>query len=265
MDYMLYLGLGAVAGLLGGLFGMGGGAIIVPMLIFAFGMQGISPQVATHIAIATSLATIVMTSIPSIYTHAQKGAVRWDLVTWLTPGILFGSVLGGMIALALSGTNLQLLLGCFLVTVGVKMLISLPQDASNHRLGRSELVMAGGGIGGLSAIFGIGGGSLTIPFLRYFGIRMHHAVGTAAACGFFIALASTLLYSFSARDDGYLPEATLGYILIPAWLGIIATSVPCARIGALVAHRLNDRFLTNLFGGLLLAIGIRFIWLNLRQ
>ncbi len=135
----------------------------MPMLILAFGMQGISPQVATHIAVATSLATILMTSIPSIYTHAQKGAVRWDLVTWLTPGILFGSILGGMVALALSGTNLQLLLGCFLVTVGVKMLISLPQDASKHRLGRPELVMAGGGIGGLSAIFGIGGGSLTIP------------------------------------------------------------------------------------------------------
>ena len=263
MEYMLYLGLGAVAGLLGGLIGMGGGAIIVPMLIFAFGMQGVSPLVATHIAVATSLATVLMTSIPSIYTHAQKGAVRWDLVTWLTPGILIGSVLGGMVALALSGTNLQLLLGCFLATVGLKMLISLPQAASNHRLGRPELVLAGSGIGGMSAIFGIGGGSLTIPFLRYFGIRMHHAVGTSAACGFFIALASTLLYSFSTSDDGYLPEATLGYILIPAWLGIIATSVPCARIGALVAHRLNDRFLTHLFGGLLLAIGIRFIWLNL--
>jgi len=264
MDYILYLGLGAVAGLLGGLFGMGGGAIIVPMLIFAFGMQGISPQVATHIAVATSLATILMTSIPSIYTHAQKGAVRWDLVTWLTPGILFGSVLGGMVALALSAANLQLLLGCFLVAVGLKMLISLPQGASNYRLGRPELILSGGGIGGLSAIFGIGGGSLTVPFLGYFGIRIHHAVGTSAACGFFIALAATLLYSFSTSDDGHLPEATLGYIFIPAWLGIIATSVPCARLGALVAHRLNDRFLTHLFGGLLLAIGIRFIWLNLR-
>ena len=265
MDYMLYLGLGAVAGLLGGLFGMGGGAIIVPMLIFAFGMQGISPQVATHIAVATSLATIVLTSIPSIYTHTQKNAVRWDLVRWITPGIILGTLLGGLIALALSGTDLQLLLGCFLIVVGLQMLISLPQGQFRHQLRQPDLVLAGGGIGGLSAVFGIGGGSLTIPFLRYFGVGMHQAVGSSAACGFFIALFSTLLYSLSSSDTGHLPAATLGYIFIPAWLGIILTSVPFARIGALVAHRLNERLLSRLFGGLLIGVGTRFIWINLIQ
>ena len=263
MEYALYLGLGAMAGLVGGLFGLGGGVIIVPILVVAFEFQGVSHDVATHMAVSTSLATIIFTSIPSIYTHAQKGSVRWNLVTWLSPGIVLGALSGGMLALSLSGSSLQLLLGGFFILVALQMLFYAPQSGVEAEPASPLLFAGGGAIGGISALFGIGGGSLTIPFLRYFGVPMHHVVGTAAACGLPIALFSTLIYAGAEASSGNLPGSTLGYIFIPAWMGIVIASVPSARLGALLAHRLDERRLKRLFGCLLIAMGARLIWINL--
>ncbi|MDB3966693.1 sulfite exporter TauE/SafE family protein [Porticoccaceae bacterium] len=263
MDYTLYLCLGAIAGLLGGLFGIGGGVIIVPILIIAFDWQGVPQDVAAHMAVATSLATIVLTSIPSIYTHAQKGSVRWDLVAWISPGIILGTLGGGVFALSLSGVGLQLMLGAFFILVALQMLFYGPQAGVRGEPGKPLILIAGSGIGSISALFGIGGGSLTIPFLSYFGIPMHHVVGTAAASGLPIALSATLFYGSASSQSGNLPEASLGYIFIPAWLGIVVASVPSARLGALLAHRLDGRRLRQLFSCLLVAIGVRFIWINL--
>ena len=195
MEYILYLALGAMAGLVGDLFGLGGGVVIVPILIIAFELQGISHNVATHMAVSTSLASIIFTSIPSIYTHAKKGSVRWSLVTWISPGIVLGALGGGLFALSLTGSSLQLLLGGFFMLVALQMLFYKPQAASRAGPGQPLLLVGGSGIGGISSLFGIGGGSLTIPFLTYFGVPMHHAVGTAAACGLPIALFSTLIYA----------------------------------------------------------------------
>ena len=263
MEYALYLGLGAMAGLIGGLFGLGGGVIIVPILIIAFGLQAVPQDVATHMAVSTSLATIILTSLASIYTHAQKDSVRWDLVAWVSPGIILGATCGGMFALSLSGGSLQLLLGCFFILVALQMLFYAPRSGSRVEPGAPLLLAGGSGIGGISALFGIGGGSLTIPFLSYFGVPIHHAVGTSAACGLFIAIFSTLIYAGVETQGDNLPEATLGYIFIPAWLGIVIASTPSARIGALLAHRLDERPLKRLFSGLLIAMGARLIWINL--
>ena len=263
MEYTLYLGLGALAGVIGGLFGLGGGVIIVPILIIAFELQGLPHDIATHMAVSTSLATIIFTSIPSIYTHAQKGAVRWDLAQWISPGIVLGAMAGGLVALSLSGRSLQLLLGGFFTLVALQLLFYTPQASTRAEPNRSLLLAGGGGIGSISALFGIGGGSLSIPFLNYFGVPMHHVVGTAAACGLPIALFSTLIYAGAEPPPESLPAATLGYIFIPAWLGIVLASVPSARLGALLAHRLQERPLKCLFGGLMIIMGARLIWINL--
>jgi uncharacterized membrane protein YfcA len=263
MDYALYLGLGAIAGLVSGLFGVGGGVIIVPILIIAFELQGLPQAVATHMAVATSLATIFMTSIPSTYTHAQKGLVRWDLVTWISPSIIVGSLGGGLFALSLSGPSLQLLLGTFFILVSLQMLFYAPQVGARDEPSKPLILVSGTGIGGFSALFGIGGGSLTVPFLTYFGVRMHHVVGTAAACGIPIAIFATLIYSNTDSPLGYLPEETLGYIFIPAWLGIVIASMPCSRLGALLAHRLNEQRLKRFFAYLIMVVGVQFIWANL--
>ena len=263
MDYLLYLALGAVAGLISGLFGLGGGVVIVPILILAFGFQGMAPEISTHVAIGTSLATILVTSLSSIYTHHQKAAIRWDLVRVITPGILLGALLGGLVALSLRGSLLQLLFGAFLVIVALQMLFYKPATSEGSSPKPLLLGVAGTAIGGLSTLFGIGGGSLTTPFLTFNGIRVHHAVGSAAACGFPIALAATVVYASVAIPSVHLPAATLGYIFIPAWLGIVVTSTPCARLGALLAHRIDATLLQRLFGILLVLLGGRFMWLNL--
>lgn len=263
MDYLLYLGLGAVAGLISGLFGLGGGVVIVPILILSFELQGMAPEISTHVAIGTSLATILVTSLSSVYTHHQKQAIRWNLVKSITPGIVLGALLGGMLALSLNGPLLQLLFGGFLVAVALQMLVYKTVEQSSSVPRPLLLGIAGTAIGSLSTLFGIGGGSLTTPFLTFNGVKIHHAVGTAAACGFPIALAATLVYGSATISAAHLPESTLGYIFLPAWLGIVVISTPCARLGALLAHRTNARLLQKLFGIVLLLLGGRFVWLNL--
>ncbi len=262
MELLIYLILGAAAGVISGLFGLGGGVVIVPILILAFDMQGISQELATHLALGTSLATIAITSIPSIYTHYQRGAVRLDLVGWIGPGIILGAILGGLFAISLGAAWLQSLLGLFFILVALQLLFYQPAAANRNPPSQAGLVLAGTGIGSLSALFGIGGGTLTTPFLTYFGIRIHQAVGTAAACGFPIAFFSSLVYGSSDMGSAGLPDETLGLIFLPAWFGIIITSVPGARFGALLAHRLNEAKLRRLFAVLVLSVGVRYIWIN---
>jgi uncharacterized membrane protein YfcA len=263
MDYLLYLGLGAVAGLISGLFGLGGGVVIVTILILSFELQGMAPEISTHVAIGTSLATILVTSLSSIYTHHQKQAIRWDLVKSITPGIVLCALLGGFVALALKGTLLQLLFGGFLDVIALQMLFYKPVTGEGSSPAGLLLGLAGTAIGSLSTLFGIGGGSLTTPFLTFNGVKIHHAVGSAAACGFPIALAATVVYGSATIPAEHLPAATLGYIFLPAWLGIVVVSTPCARLGALLAHRTDAVLLQKLFGFLLLLLGGRFMWLNL--
>jgi uncharacterized membrane protein YfcA len=263
MDFLLYFGLGAVAGVVSGLFGLGGGVVIVPILILAFEVQGMAPEISTHVAIATSLATILLTSLSSIYTHHQQRSVRWDLVKYITPGIVLGALLGGALALSLRGTLLQLLFGAFLVIVALQMLFYKPIAGQGTPLKPFLLGVTGTVIGGLSTLFGIGGGSLTTPFLTLKGIRIHQAVGSAAACGFPIALTATVIFISAAIPSVHLPASTIGYIFVPAWLGIVVVSAPFARLGALLAHRANAALLQRLFGILMLILGSRFVWLNL--
>lgn len=263
MDYVFYLGLGAISGLISGLFGLGGGAIIVPLLIFAFATQGISSEIATHLAIGTSLATIVITSLSSIYTHHQKGAIRWDLVMRIVPGIILGSALGGLFAITLEGILLQLMFGGFMIFIGLQMIFYKVVSTQRPTPAAPLLAAAGAGIGGISALFGIGGGALTTPFLTHAGIRIHQAVGSAAACGLPIALVATLVYGSPNLTGEELPGPSLGYIFLPAWFGIVVTSTPFARIGALLAHRANEQILKQSFGWLMLALGMRFVWINI--
>jgi len=263
MEFLMYLALGAAAGTLSGLFGLGGGVIIVPILIFAFHLQGIDPSVATHLAIGTSLATIIVTSMFSIYTHHHNKAVNWSLVKGIIPGIVVGAIAGGLFALSLDGQFLQSLFGGFLIAVALQMLFYKPEPGPRRSLGVVGMGIAGTGIGGASAIFGIGGGSLTTPLLTFYGVPILQAVGTAAACGLPIAVFSTLVYGSSVNPDLQLPEGALGYIFLPAWLGIVIAGAPFARLGALLAHRLNAQLLKRSFGVFALLIGLRFLYINL--
>lgn len=257
--FAVYLLLGAFAGVLAGLFGIGGGLIIVPVLIFSFGLQGISTEVAAHLAVGTSLATIVFTSISSIRSHHQRGAVRWDIFRPMMVGIAVGAVLGAWTASLLSGAALELIIGVFVILVGLKMLLGVDPKESRPLPGKTGLGSAGGVIGWASAIFGIGGGTLTVPYLSWCSVRMQQAVATSAACGLPIAIAGALANIGTGWGQPALPDYSVGFIFVPALLGIVLTSVPFARVGAMLAHRLDARLLRRLFALLLLVVGARFL------
>ncbi|MBS8241966.1 sulfite exporter TauE/SafE family protein [Marinobacter lipolyticus] len=257
--FALYLALGAFAGTLAGLFGIGGGLVIVPVLIFSFGLQGISPDVAAHLAVGTSLATIVFTSLSSIRSHHLHGAVRWDIIRPMTLGIVIGALVGAWTASLLSGPALELVIGVFVILVAIKMILEVNPKPGRVVPGSVGLGAAGGGIGWASAIFGIGGGTLTVPYLSWCNVNMQQAVGTSAACGLPIALAGALGNVWTGWGHPQLPELTVGFIYLPALLGIILTSVVFARVGANLAHRLNARFLKRIFAVMLILVGIRFL------
>ncbi len=259
MLFGLYLGLGALAGTLAGLFGIGGGLVIVPVLIFSFGLQGVNPDVAAHLAVGTSLATIVFTSLSSVRSHHRKQGVRWDIFRPMTAGIVLGAILGAWTASLLSGPALELIIGVFVILVALKMLLDVNPGAGRAVPGTVGLAGAGAGIGWASAIFGIGGGTLTVPFLSWCNVRMQQAVGTSAACGLPIAIAGALTNIATGWRQPELPELSLGFIYLPALVGIVVTSVFFARFGADLAHRLDAQLLKRIFAVVLILVGIRFL------
>lgn len=259
MEFIIYLVLGACAGVLAGLFGVGGGMIIVPVLVYSFALQGFAPDVLTHMAVGTSLATIAFTSINSVRAHHKLGAVRWTFFVWLALGIVFGCVLGALTASSLSGPLLQKIIGVFAICVAIQMAFELKPRAALGEPGKPALTIAGGVIGWASTIFGIGGGSLTVPFLVWRSVPMQQAVATSAACGMPIAVAGALSFMVAGWGGLALPEWSLGYVYLPAMIGIAATSVFFAGFGARLAHRLSQRLLKRLFALLLVSVGINFL------
>lgn len=255
----LYLALGALAGTVAGLFGIGGGLLIVPVLMFSFGLQGMNPEIIPHLAVGTSLATIVFTSISSIRSHKRHGAVRWDLFRPMMVGIIVGALVGAWTASLLSGRALELIIGIFVILVGLKMLFQVDPKPGRDVPAVAGLGAAGGGIGWASAIFGIGGGTLTVPYLSWCNVRMQEAVGTSAACGLPIALAGAVGNVWTGWQNPALPELSAGFIYLPALVGIILTSVIFARVGANLAHRLNASVLRRTFSIMLLLVGLRFL------
>lgn len=259
----VYLLLGAFAGVAAGLFGIGGGLLIVPVLIFSFELQGVPTAVLTHMAVATSLATIVMTSISSVRAHHRRGAVRWELFRPLCAGILLGAVLGVNTAMQLPGSVLQLMIGIFVLLVALQMALNLSPSAGDAKPSGVELGAAGGGIGWASAIFGIGGGALTVPYLSWRRVPMQQAVATSAACGLPIAVVGAITNIGVGWGNEQLPHWSLGYVYLPAFVGIIVTSSLTAPIGARLAHSLPQAKLKKVFALFLLLVSLRFIFGNI--
>lgn len=258
--WALFALVGALAGFLAGLLGIGGGMVIVPALIIILQAQGESPEVVTHMAIGTSLASILLTSTSSIRTHHQHGSVDWSLLARLAPGLLLGSLVGAWIADALPARTLQLVIGSFAIWTGLKMWRGSKPDQRDQPLPSGpRLVAAGSVIGIASAIFGIGGGSLMVPFLSHHGVRMQRAIGTAAACGFPIAAAGTAGFIWAGWNHPMLPAGSSGYVFWPALLGLAVTSLVLAHWGARAAHALPAARLKQIFGVLLIFIGLRFL------
>lgn len=259
--YVWFLLAGAFAGVCAGLFGVGGGLIIVPVLMAIFTAYGYSPDVITHLAVGTSLATIVVTSISSMQSHNERNGVRWDVWRNMSIGLVLGSLLGAFIAEKLKSQHLSLLIASMALIMGLKMLMAKKSDvATTGSLPAAPIQSAVGGIIGMaSAIFGIGGGSFTVPFLSRFGLTMQQAVGTSSACGLPIAIAGALGFMFFGKDVQGLPQEAIGFVHISAFICISIMSFIFAKFGAKLAHQLPASTLKRAFGGLLLLVGTKMM------
>lgn len=263
LTILTYLILGALAGVVAGMFGIGGGLLIVPVLVFTFELQGMSPEVLTHAAVATSLATIVATSFSSTMAHNKRGAVRWDIFKPVAVGLLIGAFLGVKTAGQMSGPWLQIALGCFVILVSIQMALNLKPDAGEAAVNNRDLSVAGGFIGWLSSIFGIGGGTLSVPYFTWRRVQMQQAVATSAACGLPIAIMGATTNIWEGWQHPAMPEWSAGFIYLPALVGIVLTSSIFAKVGAKLAHSLPGPVLKRIFAVFLLCVGLRFLLTNL--
>jgi len=259
LTLLLYLVLGAFAGVMAGLLGVGGGLIIVPALAWIFRGQGMNDAIIMHLAIGTSLATIVVTSISSVRAHHRRGAVLWPVFWQLTPGIVVGAWLGAAVADALSSFALQKVFALFVLAMSAQMGFGAKPASHRNLPGTSGMLAVGGVIGAVSAIVGIGGGSLTVPFLTWCNVSIRQAVATSAACGLPIALAGSIGFVVTGLNTANLPVWSLGYVYGPALAGIALVSMLSAPLGAKFAHTLPTEMLKRVFAGFLALVGIKML------
>ena len=258
--FALYLGFGAVAGVLAGLLGLGGGIIFVPMFNYAFRWQQLPPEHIQVMAVATSMVCIMITSISSIRAHHAKGSVRWDIWRGIAPGIMLGTFCGAWVAVRLSGTVLQAFFVCFLFFVCSQMLLDAKPKPTRGLPGPQGLMAVGVGIGGISSLVGIGGGTMSVPFLTMCNVPFHSCIGTSAAIGLPIALAGTLGYLWNGWNAQGLPPHTFGFVYLPACCGVIIASSLFAGLGARIAHRLPTVKLKRLFACFLIVVAANMLW-----
>jgi uncharacterized membrane protein YfcA len=256
--------LGLCTGFLAGLLGIGGGMLMVPFITLILSARGIAPGLAVKMAIATSMATIIFTSISSVRAHHKRGAVRWDIVKRLAPGIVLGSLISSLGVFALlKGSWLAIFFGLFVGFSATQMFLDKKPKPTRQMPGTGGQLAAGGVIGFLSGLVGAGGGFVSVPFMTWCNVAIHNAVATSAALGFPIAVANVLGYVISGQSVQNLPAGSFGYIWLPA-LGVIAVaSFFTAPLGAKAAHALPVGKLKRVFASILYALGAYMLWKGL--
>jgi len=253
--------MGGLAGLMAGLLGIGGGALIVPVLVIVFEGQGVDPDIIMQAALGTSLATIVFTAISSILAHQRRGAVDWKIFWRIAPGIVVGGLLGATIAKGLSSRALHIMFVVFMFSVAVQFARGTMAAAAHRRLpGKVGMAVAGMVIGIASALFGIGGGSLSVPFMAWCSVPVRQAIATSSAIGLPIAVSATAGYIVAGFGDLRLPPYSVGYVVLPAFIGIVVASTLAAPFGAKLAHRLSEVILRRIFALFVTVLGVRMLW-----
>lgn len=257
LEWLLYPVLGIAAGVLAGLLGVGGGLVLVAALAWLLPLQGVPVEAAMHAALATSLTSIIITSSASARAHHRRGSVLWPSVAWLLPGLLIGGWLGSRFANLLSGEFLRGFVAVYCLIAAAQLSLDWPRprgEASVAPRG-AGLSFAGVFIGAVAALVGIGGGSMTVPLLVWRGVAPVRAVGTSSACGIGIGLASAAGYATLA-PSAPMPAGSLGYVFLPAAIGIALTSMLAAPYGTRLAHHLSGKALKRVFAAFLLAVAL---------
>ena len=256
---LAFISLGVFAGFMAGLLGIGGGGIMVPLLTSIFLAQGIDPQNVVHLALGTSMATIVTTSFSSMRAHHANGGVLWPIVKKMTPGVLVGTFLATFIAAQIPSLYLAIFFAIFMAYVSIQMFINKKPSASHRTASSVEFAAVGGGIGAVSALVSIGGGSLTVPYLTWRNIDIKKAIGTSAAMGLPISLAGACGYLLNTDAGVASIPHTIGFVYVPAVLIMSLFSYFTAPIGARLAHRLPVAILKKVFGVLLMLLSAKML------
>ena len=261
MEVLLPLvAVGAAAGFLAGLLGIGGGAVTVPIVLWSLGRQGIAGEHGQHLAVGTSMAVMVFTTFSSAWAQQKKGAVRWEFVRRMAPGLVAGSLLGSLVSNRIPTLGLQVLFIVFCYSVAAKNLFQLnPKPAAALPGGRVQAGV-GGLFGLLSSWVGIGGGSLSVPFMMYCRVPVHQAVATSSVLAWPIAVAGALGYLFSGWNVPGLPTGAVGFWYVPCIVVLGACTVLFAPLGVKAAHRLPPAGLKRVFGVLMVVIGSQMLW-----
>lgn len=258
--WLAYLALGAFTGFFAGLLGIGGGSVMVPVLVMLFAAQGIPLGEVMHLALGTSMAAIFFTSISSVRTHHAHGAVIWPIVARITPGIIVGTLLGTYVASMVPTKALGLIFTIFICYVSVQMIVNKKPEPHREMPGTAGTSLVGAGIGAISCLVAIGGGALSVPFMTWCNVRVQNAIGTSAAIGFPIALGGALGYIWNGWSVSGLPEGSLGFVYLPAVIGVVASSILTAPIGARKTHELPVKTLKRVFAAILLVLAAKMLW-----
>lgn len=256
---LYYLALGGVVGIFAGMFGIGGGLLLVPALLFLFERQSFPLAHDMHLALGTSMATILFTSLSSMRKHHQHGAVNWRVVRSITPGILLGTALGTLFAAAISPRALGIFFALFVFFAATQILLNIRPKPSRQLPGIAGMTATGTFTGWISSLVSIGGGTVIVPFLVWCNVPLRNAIGTSAAIGFPIALGGTAGYIATGLNTPALPPFSWGFVYLPALLWIAIGSVITAPYGAKATHYMKVELLRKLFAILLLVLAIKLL------
>ncbi|MDX8379664.1 MAG: sulfite exporter TauE/SafE family protein [Gallionella sp.] len=254
-----YLLLGATVGFLSGLFGIGGGTILVPVLLLMFEAQHFLSQHQLHLALGTSMATIVFTALASLQKHHQHGVVNWPIVRTITPGILIGTAVGAWLATHIPIPLLGLVFALFVYAAAAQILFEIRPTHSRSLPGKATVRLFGVFTGALSSLVSIGGGTVVIPFLLWCQLTIRQAIGTSAAISLPVAIGGSIGYIASGSHVSGLPPFSLGYVYLPALFWVAVASVITAPLGARVAHSMNLNRLRKVFALLLLVLATKLV------
>lgn len=260
MEVLILLGMGAIAGTLAGLLGIGGGIIIVPVLAIVFAKQGISSGVLMHVSIGTSLATIVITSMSAIRTHHQHHAIHWPVFRQITPGILFGGLLGAVIAKYIPGEDLRLIFGIFMLFVAAQMILGNTTKPHRQLPRTPGMLVVGTFIGTMSSLMGVGGGSMSVPFMTWCNVAIRNAIATSSAIGLPIAVSGVIGFIVTGWGVEHRPVLSLGFVNLPAFFSIVVASTLFAPVGAKITHRISPQRLRQFFGYFLLVLSVKILY-----
>ena len=258
--WIVYLLMGLFVGFLAGMLGIGGGLILVTLMVFLFRLQGFPADRILHIALGTALTSIVFTSISSLRAHHRHGAVRWDIVKLATPGLVAGTLLGAVVADRVASKYLAIFFVAFVYFAAVQMFVDMKPKPTRTVPGWAGMSVAAIITGIVSSLVGAGGGLLSIPLMTMCNVPMRNAVGTSAALGLPIAIAGTAGYIYTGLGQDHLPPLTLGYVYVPALVGIVIGTFVTVPAGAKAAHTMPIPRLKKIFAVILFLMATKMLW-----